>query len=235
MGPTLARNSASGDPTKGSTIVSFRAADGVQLNGRLFGNGDVGIVLSHMGDPENNQADWFSFAQTLASGGFLVLTYDRRGVCPGGSAGCSEGNDYAADAWKDVIGAVGFLKGKGAARVIAIGASIGAMESLRAAEEPDSRIDGLVWIAGVLSNGGYEFHQAEVARLSVPTLVISGAGDPIGAFVDAGILYRWLTGPKQLFLPESHRHGTDMFKAETDPAVVDSLRQTILSWLESIS
>jgi pimeloyl-ACP methyl ester carboxylesterase len=218
--------------TKGSSEVTFRAADGVELAGRIFGRGHLGIVLSHMGEPENNQADWFSFARSLAAQDYLVLTYDRRGVCPGGLAGCSKGNNVLADGWKDVLGAAAFLRSRGVSKVVAMGASIGAMASLRAAEEPDSGIDGVVWIAGVLSNSGYQFHEAEVAALSVPTLVISASGDPIGAFVDAGILDRWLTAPKRLFLPDSHLHGTDMLGSGADHATADAILQAVVDYLK---
>src|SRR5207244_4218079 len=38
--------------------VHFRASDGVLLDGRLFGSGTVGIVLSHMGRRFDSQVAW---------------------------------------------------------------------------------------------------------------------------------------------------------------------------------
>jgi hypothetical protein len=43
-----------------STPVRVRAADGVRIAGRLFGKGDVGVVLSHMG--AGDQSQWLEFA-----------------------------------------------------------------------------------------------------------------------------------------------------------------------------
>ena len=65
-----------------SDPVRFRGAGGVRLEGRVFGSGDVGVVLGHM--RPGDQSQWFGFATLLADRGYLALTYDRRGVCPGG-------------------------------------------------------------------------------------------------------------------------------------------------------
>src|SRR3954453_18746465 len=72
-----------------SSAVSFKTVDGAVLGGRTFGQGPTAMVLSHMGDAENNQSDWYAFALQLSRRGFLALTFDRRGVCPGGIGGCS--------------------------------------------------------------------------------------------------------------------------------------------------
>jgi len=72
-----------------SEAVQFRGAGGVDLEGRVFGSGDVGVVLAHM--RPSDQSQWIEFAALLADHGYLVLTYDHRGVCPGGELGCSGG------------------------------------------------------------------------------------------------------------------------------------------------
>jgi hypothetical protein len=78
-----AAGSAPPSELRGSEAVHFKAADGVALQGRLFGHGSVGIVLTHIADPEVAQAEWFSLAPVLASQGYRVLTFDFRGFCPG--------------------------------------------------------------------------------------------------------------------------------------------------------
>ena len=72
----------------GSRAVTFESRDGVTLEGRLFGDGSTGVVLSHMRPAD--QRSWFAFANRLADEGYLVLTYDFRGYCPGGEGGCSQ-------------------------------------------------------------------------------------------------------------------------------------------------
>jgi pimeloyl-ACP methyl ester carboxylesterase len=115
----------------GSRPVSFAAADGVGLEGRLFGDGTSAVVLSHMRPAD--QTSWYRFANRLADAGFLVLTYDFRGYCPGGDGGCSEGDRDIDSMWQDVVGAVAFVRERGAADVSLVGASMGGTASLGAA------------------------------------------------------------------------------------------------------
>jgi dipeptidyl aminopeptidase/acylaminoacyl peptidase len=105
-----------------SEVVRFRGADGVQLDGRVFGSGDVGVVLAHMRPGYRSQ--WFGFAALLADQGYPVLTYDRRGVCPGDELGCS-GGKASDSAWQDLAFAADLLRERGAARVVVGGASLG--------------------------------------------------------------------------------------------------------------
>ena len=48
----------------GSHPVTFESRDGVTLEGRLFGDGSTGVVLSHMQPAD--QRSWFAFANRLA-------------------------------------------------------------------------------------------------------------------------------------------------------------------------
>ena len=91
-----------------SRPVSFESADGVSLEGRLFGDGSTAVVLSHMLPAD--QRSWFAFADRLADEGYLVLTYDFRGYCPGGEGGCSQGDRDISAIWQDVLGAEDFVR-----------------------------------------------------------------------------------------------------------------------------
>ena len=88
MLPTCGRGDHNAD-TPGSRAVSFESSDGVELDGRLFGEGGTGVVLAHMRPAD--QRSWYAFARRLADQGYLVLTFDFRGTCPGGEGGCSSG------------------------------------------------------------------------------------------------------------------------------------------------
>ncbi len=74
-----------------STAVTCTSADGVRLSGRVFGSDDAtaGVVLAHMQPAD--QTSWYAFAERLGDAGYRALTFDFRGYCPGGDAGCSEG------------------------------------------------------------------------------------------------------------------------------------------------
>ena len=84
-----------GDTPQGSTAnskaITFESTDGVTLAGRLFGpdQGTAGVVLAHM--LPSDQSAWYFFANRLGERGYRVLTFNFRGYCPGGEAGCSEG------------------------------------------------------------------------------------------------------------------------------------------------
>jgi alpha-beta hydrolase superfamily lysophospholipase len=104
--PELSEQPSPGPPA-GSRKVRFDALDGVALQGRLFGSGTTGVVVAHMGNAGDSQADWYGVAGALADRGYAVLTFDRRGVCPGDFDGCSSGSDNSLNHWKDVVGAFG--------------------------------------------------------------------------------------------------------------------------------
>ena len=74
-----------------SEPVRLHGDGGVRLEGRLFGSGVVGVALAHMRG--GDQSQWFELAGLLADNGYRVLTYNRRGSCPGGELGCSGGHD----------------------------------------------------------------------------------------------------------------------------------------------
>ena len=63
--------------------VTFSTNDGVAIEGRLFGEGDVAVVLAH-GSFDSGQGSWVPYARTLAAEGYRVLTLNLRGYCPGG-------------------------------------------------------------------------------------------------------------------------------------------------------
>src|SRR6266498_5296894 len=114
----------------------FQAEDGIRdadvtgvqtcalpiLAGRMFGSGAVGVVLSHQGGTAANQSDWWGMARLLTDRGYRVLTYDFRGICPGGVAGCSGGHFGGRTQWKDLLGAVAFIRSAGSRQVVVGGA-----------------------------------------------------------------------------------------------------------------
>ena len=60
----------------------------MQLAGRLFGDpasARTGIVFAHMLPAD--QTSWFEFAKRRRDQGYLALTFDFRGYCPGGDGG----------------------------------------------------------------------------------------------------------------------------------------------------
>ena len=165
-----------------------------------------------MGNRLSNQADWYPLARRLAREGYLVLTYNRRGICTGETRryDCSgEPNDYGTS-WRDVIGAVAFVRSRGATRVAVAGASIGGTASVFAASTGRIRPDALISLAGVNHISTYSMDRADVQRIGGAKLFVSGRRDPGGAADSARELHGWAREPKRLVLLDSDLHGTDM-------------------------
>jgi hypothetical protein len=210
-----------------SEPVPFRAADGVPLEGRMFGSGEVGVVLAHM--RPGDQSQWLPFAALLATEGYRVLTYNRRGECPGGELGCSGGTGTGDD-WKDLKPAVDLVRRAGSRRVVVGGASLGAMESLFALSR-GLEADGLIWVSG------YDFYglvpvQRQVRDVLVPKLFVAGESDRDAAAL-LSVFDRVAPSPKEIVLLPTGEHGTEIL-AYADPSVADELRQTVLDFLGTI-
>jgi dienelactone hydrolase len=201
----------SGGPAD-ARAVGFRSLDGTGLRGRLFGNGTTAVVLSHMGDPTDSEEEWYPLARRLARRGYLVLTYNRQGICAGEKPryDCSAGYPDYPKEWKDIVGAVRFAQASGAKSVAIAGASIGGTGSLYAAQT------GLIHPAAVISLAGanyistYQLEREQLQRIGGAKLFISGRNDPSRGAKWARQWTGWARAPKQLALLPSSRHGTDM-------------------------
>jgi len=195
------------DPS-GSVAVSFPSADGVRLEGRVFGEGSTAIVLSHMRPAD--QRSWFDVAGRLAGAGYLVLTYNFRGYCPGGTdGGCSEGETEISALGNDVRGAIAFVRTRGATRVALIGASMGGTASLVAAAEEGANVDAVITLSAPASIDGLVVDRDVLARVSAAKLFVAGVGDaPYAA--DAEALFQIAPQPKRVEILPSDGHGTDL-------------------------
>ena len=211
-----------------SAPVAFEAADGVRLEGRLFGSGDVGVVLSHM--RPGDQGQWLAFAGLLADNGYRVLTYDRRGECPGGDLGCSEGDRGDPGTWRDLASAVALLRDEGSDRVVVGGASLGAMESLYALGH-GLDAEGLIWLSGLDLYEGASITD-QVRDVRAPKLFMTGAYDndsaPLGHALE-----RAAPEPVEFVSLDTGEHGTDILRFG-DPVVADQIRRAVLHFLAGI-
>jgi pimeloyl-ACP methyl ester carboxylesterase len=209
-------SSSNDDSPAASEAVAFEASDGVRLVGRILGDGDVGVVLAHMGRPGDTMRDWDELARALAERGYTVLAYNRRGVCNAPGTSCSGGLDDLASSWQDVVGAVAFMRARGSTDVVLVGASIGAMASLHALTTGAVLAKALVEIGGVNYSGGYDFSRGDLQALEGEKLFVSSAGDEYGAADAAREWHGWAREPKQLEILAGRAHGTDML-IETEP------------------
>ena len=211
-----------------SEPISVRGEAGVRLEGRLFGSGEVGVVLAHMG-ASGDQSQWFELAGLLAERGFGVLTFNRRGSCPGGDLGCSGGRDDGGG-WKDLPYLVERLREAGVRTVVVGGASRGAMESLYALSR-GLDADGLIWVSGVDLYQGVPVTE-QVGHVTVPKLFIAGEFDDEPADLQR-VFERTAPEPTQIVTLDTGEHGTDILDFAPTP-IADEFRQAVLDFLEGL-
>lgn len=201
---------------QGSVVVHFRSADGVDLEGRMFGTGTVGVVLAHIADPQQAQAEWFPFAPVLVHHGYRVLTFDFRGFCPGDLAGCSATGDRTK-IWLDVVAACDFLRSKRVSEVFAVGAGLGGHAALFAASRPGVDLAGVVELGApqraLLGPMSYDITRTVLRQIREPKLFMAGKGAVESGYdptADARSMYRSSVRPKELVVVSSPLPGNTL-------------------------
>lgn len=208
-----------------SEPVRLPGDGGARLEGRLFGSGEVGVVLAHM--RPGDQQQWFELAGLLANNGYRVVTYNRRGSCPGGQFGCSGGNDDGG-AWKDLAFVIERLREAGARRVVVGGASLGAMESLYALSrgldaEGSSGSPASIYTEASRSPSRCAAFGSRSSSWRGSSTVKPG----IRVFEEAA------PEPARVITLDTGEHGTDIL-AYADVAVADEFREAVLDFLARI-
>jgi dienelactone hydrolase len=193
----------------GSREITFTSSDGVTLSGRVFGpqEGTTGVVLAHMFP--SDQSAWFDFATRLGERGYRVLTFNFRGYCPGGDAGCSQGEKAISAIWQDVEGAVAALRDEGATQIGLVGASMGGTASLVAASREGQDIDAVVTLSAPTGIEGLEATPEVLAQVTAAKLFLAGHEDTTAAqAVDT--FYAETLQPKRPVILTTGDHGTDI-------------------------
>jgi pimeloyl-ACP methyl ester carboxylesterase len=210
-----------------SEAVMFASIDGVQLAGRLFGpdTATAGVVLAHMLPAD--QSSWFDFADQLGELGYRTLTFDFRGYCPGGDAGCSQGAKDTPAIWQDVAGAVGFLRTQGVRRVGLVGASMGGTASLVYASQNGSAIDAVVTLSAPDAIDGLTAGPDVLRAVDAAKLFIAGNVDG-NAAATAQTFYDESVQPKRVEALTTGDHGTDLLEGNQG----EIARNLITSWLQ---
>jgi pimeloyl-ACP methyl ester carboxylesterase len=212
---------------EGSRPVSFDSVDGTSLEGRLFGPSDAtaGVVLSHMLPAD--QSSWFEFAHRLGDAGYLALTYDFRGYCPGGEAGCSQGEKDIPAIPNDVAGAIEELRSRGVQRLALIGASMGGTASLVVASQPGADVSAVITLSAPATISGLAAGPDVLATVASAKLFIAGTGDTTAAQA-AQDFYNQSLQPKRYELLTTDDHGTDLLEGNQG----EQTRNLILDWLD---
>lgn len=209
-----------------SRAVEFEAIDGVRLAGRMFGpeGATAGVVLAHMMPAD--QSSWFDFADQLGELGYRTLTFDFRGYCPGGDAGCSQGEKDVSAIWQDVAGAVGFLRTEGVRRIGLVGASMGGTASLVYASLSGVDVDAVVTLSAPDAIEGLTAGPNVLQTVSAAKLFLAGNVDG-NAAATAQAFYDEALQPKRVEILTTADHGTDILEGNQ----AEIARNLITGWL----
>jgi len=208
----------------GGENVSLTTEDAIRLDANFFpANGDVAVVLAHMGIAD--QTSWWAFASESAQAGIAALIFDFR--CYGKSE-CRQGV-AAETSMTDVLTAIRTLRDKGYQRIVCIGASMGASACLQASMQVD--LAGLVFIAGdreIILNG--KWYPDDIVNPDMLKLFIVAEQDPYSIAVgDTQRYYRDSPEPKQLILYPESVHGTDLFATPSGSKFHQALMDFLLA------
>jgi len=237
-----ATKTASLPPRAGYRPVRFSAADGVYMVGRLWGTGDVGVILAHGFSHGLAQDGWLEFVPALVSRGYTVLTFNFRGFCD--SEGCSDRRGGLGKNWRDAMAAVEFMQTRGAKKIFLVGASMGGLAVLRAARMPEVDVAGVVSLSTPQFPSKYytgepeanDVTPARVRQIDEPKLFVAGTKElqlpgtaplrpgvkSVRFAVDARRMFDAAEEPKELVLVDSSFHSSDLVTA----APADIVRQT---------
>jgi pimeloyl-ACP methyl ester carboxylesterase len=218
--PSLAKRC--GRPVGGTTFW-FKAADGVQLDGAVLGNGRTGVVLATEYPAE--LCNWLPEAVVLQKRGFRVFLFDFRGFGLSTQPRAAKQRHYV----EDVVGAARELRARGASRVYLMGASLGATSSIVAAGRIKPLVAGVVSLSGEANLNGRVADtglDAETAakHLRVPVLYVAARDDPLTPPADVKRMRTALRskGSSVNVFPGNY-HGWDLLYVAPYHAQVDRL------------
>jgi pimeloyl-ACP methyl ester carboxylesterase len=198
----------------------------VELAGRLFGDpgtAATGVVFAHMLPAD--QTSWYEFAKRTSDQGYLALTFDFRGYCPGGDGGCSQGERNVSADPTDLTAAVAYLRSRGAGTIVLVGASMGGTAALLVAQGEGS-IAAVVTLSAPQTIEGLVAGPDVLAQVTSAKLFVAGSGDGEAALA-AQAFSDQSPAPKRLEVVASDDHGTDLL----DGNQAEIVRNLVLSEL----
>jgi pimeloyl-ACP methyl ester carboxylesterase len=196
------------------------------LYGTLYGEGTVGIILTHRIITWVNRTFWLPLDQTLAAHGYLVLAYDVQGF------GESPGRHGGVHVQQSLNAAIDFMRERGAEQFILIGEGIGGAITVDvAANDENGDIIGIVVLTAPRESrdSTVEVTDEELAGLIVPSLWLSGAEDDYPLETEA--MFEATAGPdKELeIFPGTLRESAPALEyAELHPEVQERVLNFVL-------
>jgi pimeloyl-ACP methyl ester carboxylesterase len=197
------------------TRVSFTTVDGIALSGIRRGSGRSALVLSN--EYVSGQSIWRALPEQLQRMGYVVLTYDYRGI------GESSGRFDPTRGAEDLQAAIGYIRATGADRVVLIGSSLGGLLSADLAANAGA--DGLVLISPARSFAGLTVRDAALRELGIPKLFAWFSDDKVTA--QASHMFEVAGAPKDKVIYPGSGHGTQLLRTGSGGDFV----RTLQAWL----
>jgi dienelactone hydrolase len=198
--------------------VIFTTADGVILHGMLYGSGPIAVIFSEMG--AQKQETWTGAAEAVAAQGYHVLTYDFRYWVSATTIDDSLRDNASAD----LTAALAFVRAQGAERVVLVGASLGALATLKVATAPE--VAAVVILAaplGPVEGLNLQATPADVQAIRVPKLFIASEQDEAGFADDVQQMFDLAAELKAIQFYPGRAHGTDLLTTPNGPALIQRL------------
>ncbi len=213
-GAPAGHQSATATPPVAGEQVRFETAAGMAVTGRLFGRGPGnGVVLA--GSPGGAALDWL--ARDLAGVGTLVLVVDL--PLPGVPA-----NGGTSPAVAATRAATGYLRSRGADKVVLIGEREGATVVLGAAA--GDKINGVAALSAVSEYRTVDAvvdSAAALPRIDRPVLLMAALGDGDAAVI-ARRLYEGARDPRTLALVPGQARGAELVRGADGAQALNVLR-----------
>jgi alpha-beta hydrolase superfamily lysophospholipase len=231
--PLLTACDVAADPIPAPTAtpighVVFGTADGVRLDGQLFGQGRTAIVFSNGFGAVKEW--WGAIPKQLAGLGYLALVYDYRGT--GGSKASDSPNDPEARD-RDLRGAVAYVRARGATAVMLIGASFGGLLSIKLAAELQPA--ALVILSAPLTTSTLSVSDDELRAVAAPKLFMVSQDDTLFAG-DVQHMYDVAPPPKLIQVYPGAEHGmTILTNAATNADATQRVESFILQYAPPLS
>jgi predicted alpha/beta-hydrolase family hydrolase len=215
----------SATPLEAGRPVTIPVTSGVELAGTLYGEGEVAVVFSNMGD--QHEAAWAPVARAMSAAGYLALTYEFRYWVNGRMD--ADQVQFIAD---DLRAAARFAREQGAEQVVLVGASLGGMATAKSAA--DAGAVAVVILAAPMQAPGVDVAVSveELQAILAPKLFITSEFDDTVAPEALEAMYAQAVEPKQLFVyAGTSAHGTHLLQTEH----ADDLRARLLEFVAAHS
>ncbi len=193
--------------------VSFTTSDDLTIGGRLFGEGEKAVILTHMAGC-SSQKNYDRFAVELESQGYTVLTFDFRGRTrsKNGIVDCDLQNGLIL---LDMYAAVEYLQSLGYEDIACIGGSLGGWACLAAGIEVE--FSEIVSLSGSIDSGqtikgvpSTELTEENIPLIKGRKLFVASEEEDEDTVEWAQFFYDYATEPKELKYFSGTAHGTDL-------------------------